>query len=241
MTPQEKMNQLAAAALRAAPPAGSAPKPATYMAPFGKPTEKEVKPVAKAPEAAPVAAPEAEQTETTVTATQHADAPAKAFIDKPDAELRAMIEDREEKIGKKLGRQSLAVTLSLLGLLAAGGVWYAVSPGAQASVAKLVPALKQSVNDAKMIGSITSQYDESLEKISVHGKRIDDATASLGIDPTSVSKEDNLSMDDEMGKMMGEGAVTTGDRDKLLQQKFGFVEKLMGKRAGGDEAPAMNP
>ena len=63
MTAQEKINQLATAALRSGPPAPVAPKPATYMAPFDKPktvalaeVPASAAPVASAEPAAPAAA-----------------------------------------------------------------------------------------------------------------------------------------------------------------------------------------
>lgn len=236
MTPQEKINQLAVAALRSAPPTGSAPEPATYMAPFGTPRSKEEN---KAPAKLEVL-PDSPEVEKETNLGEYAEAEAKPFVDQVDPELRAMIENRDVRIAKSIKRRSLALTMSVLAMLGGGGWWYSVSPTAQASVAKLIPALRQSVDDVKMIGSMTSQYDDSLEQISVHGGRIDDATAALGIDPTSVSDEENMELENEMREMMGDGAVTVGDRNKALQDKFGVVGKLMGKKEG-QETSNVNP
>lgn len=226
MTAQERINQLANAALRAAPPTASIPKPATYMAPFEKPKARNLVPVAK---------PAVEQ---------FSEAEAKAFVPvaaaavevqplvhQSDPNFSAMIDDRDGKMKKKLGRQSLFVSFSVLALLVGGGVAISLSPKAKASVETLIPALKQSVGDVKMIGSMTSQYDESLEQVSAHGSRIGDASAALGIDPASVTAEEDQELQAEMANMMGDGAVTTGDRDKLLKEKYGFVGKLAGKQA----------
>lgn len=77
MTIQEKIDQLANAAIRSAPPAPVAPKPVTYMAPFEKP--KTVALVA-VPEAAGAAAPVRDTL------------PAAPFKDEADPLLRAQID-----------------------------------------------------------------------------------------------------------------------------------------------------
>jgi hypothetical protein len=223
MTAQEKINQLATAALRSGPPAPVAPKPATYMAPFEKPktvalaeVPASAAPVASAEPAAP-AAP--------------AEPAAVPFKDEADPALRAQIEEREAFLQKRQQRKSLAVTFGLLALFAAGGTWCYTSPKARAEIGALVPALSQSVEDVKMLGSITKKYDEQLEKIAVRGDQIADATRAMGVDPDSVSPGSNAELDAEMAKMMGEDGPTTGQRDKALQDKFGFIGKLAGDKA----------
>jgi hypothetical protein len=203
MTAQEKINQLATAALRSAPPAPVAPKPATYMAPFDKP-----KPVALVEVPASAAPVEAAV----------APAPAAPFKDE------AILQKRHQ-------RKSLAVTFGLLALLAAGGTWCYTSPKARAEIGALVPALRQSVEDVKMVGSITKKYDEQFEKISVRGDQIADATRAMGVDAASVSPDGNAKLNAEMAKMMGEDGPTTAQRDKALQEKFGFIGKLAGANA----------
>lgn len=60
MTTQEKIEQLALAALRSAPPPATVPQPATYMAPFEKPKNvglvERAKPAVETAAPAPVAA-----------------------------------------------------------------------------------------------------------------------------------------------------------------------------------------
>lgn len=219
MTAQEKINQLATAALRSAPPVPSAPKPATYMAPFDKPKTVAITEVSPASEAA-----------VTSPAPVATAAPAPAFKDEPDPELRAQIEERESVIGKRQKRKSLAVTFALLALVAGGGAFCYTSPKARAEIGALVPALRQSVEDVKMVGSLTKKYDEQLEKIAVRGDQIEEATRAMGVDPASVSPDGNAELDAEMAKMMGEDGVTTGQRDKALQDKFGIVGKLVGNK-----------
>lgn len=213
MTAQEKINQLATAALRSAPPEPSLPKPATYMAPFEKP--KTVALVEVPVSAAPAVAA----------------APVAAFKDEPDPELRAHIEEREALLRKRHQHKSIAVTFGILALFAAGGIGCYTSPKARAEIMALVPALSQSVDDVKLVGSITKKYDEQLDQIAVRGDQIADATRAMGVDTDSVSAEDNAGLDAEMARMMGEDGPTTGQRDQALQEKFGFVGKLAGEKA----------
>lgn len=231
MTTQEKINQLASAAIRSAPPAPSLPKPATYMAPFDKP-----KTVALV--AAPVSVSAAAPAPVAPAAAAASEAPAAPFKDEPDPELRAQIEEREGLLGKRNKRRSLAVTVGIFAILGSAGFWCYQSPKARAEIGALIPALRQSVDDVKMIGSITEKYDEQLDKIAVHGEHIDEATRAMGIDPVSVSPGGNADIDAEMAKMMGEEGPTTGERDRALKEKFGVIGKLAGR--SGDKPAAAN-
>jgi hypothetical protein len=229
MSTQEKIQQLALAALRSAPPSG-VPKPATFMAPFEKP-----KTMAIAEKAAEAVAPAPVET---VEAPAFQEAAPLPFKDEADPELRAMIETRDVRIDKQLARQSLLVTVAALAVLAAFGTWFATSPKAQAQAKALVPALKQTVADAKMIGSITSQYDESLKEIGGRGTEIDKATRALGADPTKLGPNEDPNMEAEMKGMMGEdGGPTTAERDRALNETFGVVGKLVGKQASSPAQP----
>jgi hypothetical protein len=226
MTIQEKIDQLANAAIRSAPPAPSLPKPATYMAPFDKPKT-----------VALVAAPDSAAEPVPVTAAAAVEAPAAPFKDEPDPELRAQIEEREIVLAKRHKRKSLAVTLGVLAVLGSASFWCYQSPKARAEIGALIPALRQSVDDVKMIGSITKKYDEQLEKIAVHGDQINEATRAMGIDPASASPEGNAEIEAEMAKMMGEEGPTTGERDRAIKEKFGIIGKLAG-RSGNKPAAA---
>lgn len=210
MTIQEKIDQLATAALRSAPPEPVAPKPTTYMAPFDKP--KTVALVASTDTAAPASSP-----------AFTAPLPAVPFKDEADPELRAQIDEREALLQKRHKRQSLAVTFGALAILGSAGFWCYQSPKARAEIGALIPALRQSVEDVKMVGSITTKYDEQLDKIAVHGEHLDEATRAMGIDPASVSPDQNSEIDAEMAKMMGEEGPTTGERDRALKDKFGVI------------------
>lgn len=226
MTTQEKINQLASAAIRSAPPAPSLPKPATYMAPFDKPKT-----------VALVAAPVSAAAPAPVAPAAAAEVPAVPFKDEGDPELRAQIEERDALLQKRHKRRSLAVTVGALAILGSAGLWCYQSPKGRAEIGALIPALRQSVDDVKMIGSITEKYDEQLDKIAVHGEHIDEATRAMGIDPASASPDQNVEIDAEMAKMMGEEGPTTGERDRALKEKFGVIGKLAG-RSGNKPAAA---
>jgi len=88
-----------------------------------------------------------------------------------------------------------------------------------------------------MIGSLTTRYDQQLEKIAVRGDQIRDATSTLGADPDSLAEGVDPNMEAEMEQMMGGEGVTSVDRDKVFKEKFGIVAKL----AGGKEKPVSAP
>jgi hypothetical protein len=232
MTTQEKIEQLALAALRSGPPPAAAPKPATYMAPFERPKTVALVEAAK-DSAAPVLAD--------ASVALEPDAPAKSFRHESDPELRGEIDARDARIGKQRARRSLAVSLGLAALVAAAGGWLAVSPSARAGLAAIIPALKGGVEDVKMIGSLTTRYDQQLEKISVRGDQISDATLALGADPEALAEGVDPNMEAEMEQMMGGEGTTSVDRDKAFKEKFGVVGKLVGNKSKPDTAPAGGP
>lgn len=237
MTTQEKINQLAMAALSSAPPSASLPKPATFTPAPEK--LKEPTPVVGMPEViateaplleiAPVAAPEA--TGEAAPALQH----------QSDPGFSALIDESEARMKQKLFRQRLTVNLLILGLIASTITWYSNSATAQAEVKALIPALRESVRDVKMLGNILGTFDKQLQKIGTHGTAIDEATRSMGIDPTKVAASDDVNMEQEMNEFTrGEGKTTT-QRDALFKDKFGVVAKLAGDKAKLGEPKESTP
>lgn len=220
MTSQERINQLAQAALRSAPPSGRRPKPATYMPSFEQMRSErfiEKRPVTSSPESQTAAA---------------RPAPAPAEVTKPvvndavesDKNLTAMLDLRDEVKGRKLRRTSLAVTCTLLALCTGAGAFAAFHPGAKRQVGSLAGALQESGKDLKALGSIIGTYGKQLDKVAVQGSRVDAATMALGVKPdTDTSGQDTriaIAMEDFSG------GPTVTERDAALRAKFGLVGKL---------------
>ena len=218
MTPQEKIQQLAMAALRSAPSPTGAPKPSTFMADAEK--LRAIPTAAPVEQAAPVAAAPA--------VVEVAPLPTPAFKDEGCPELRAMLEERDATKEASNKRKSLAVTCALLALLAAGGGWFAVSPSAQAKVARIVPLFKESMRDVKSLANTKKNFDQQLEKIAVRNDQIGDATKALGVDPNSVPEGNGEEIESAMKDMMGGEGRTVTERNKDVQDKLGVVGKLLG-------------
>jgi len=233
MTAQDKIQQLAMAALRSAPSPSGVPKPSTFMADREKlraiPTATPIEPVAKAEPAAPVTA-----AMPVTEAGLQAEAP---FKDEGCPELRAMIEERDAKKAISQKRTSLAVTLSLLALLGSAGGWFAVNPSAQAKVAKIVPLFKESFRDVKTLANTKENFDKQLEKVAVHGDQISDATRAMGVNPDEVPAGNGEEIDGAMKSMSG-GERTSTERNKDVQDKLGIVGKLLGNKKPGENAEA---
>jgi hypothetical protein len=232
MTAQDKIQQLAMAALRSAPSPSGVPKPSTFMADPEKlraiPTAAPVEPVAKAEPVAPLA---------TMPVTEAGLQPEAPFKDEGCPELRAMIEERDAKKATSQKRTSIAVTLSLLALLGSAGGWFAVNPSAQAKVAKIIPVFKDSLRDVKTLANTKENFDKQLEKVAVHGNQIDDATRAMGVDPNAAPKEAGEEIDGAMKNMM-DGQKTTSERNKEVQDKLGIVGKLLGNKTPGEKTEA---
>lgn len=246
MTTQERINQLAGAALRSAPPTAATPQPVTFMPSFDRLKTAEF---ASDPEAAtaaaaaailaakaPVAAAPAASAPNALAQAlaKAAAAPAKPAAEEvikdahqSDPDLKDMLDARDGKRAKREKRNNRAMTFALLAIFAAGGTWLTVSPTARGKMNTLVTAMKQSGKDVKSLGSIMGTYEKQLDKVAVQGARIDAASLALGVDPTADTSSQDASISAGMKDLTGEGGgPTVMERDAKLQQKFGIVNKL---------------
>ena len=232
MTAQERINQLAGAALRAGPPPATAPKPATFMPSFEKMRSAEF---AAAAPAAPVEQPAPVAAKPT-PAPVAVEKPAAAAVVIPtgqsesDEELRSMLDARDEHKTKKTRRTSLIVTFAMLSMLAAGGTWFATSASAQAKARFVVQSVRECGRDIKGMTQIMGTYEKQLDKVAVQGARIDAATSALGVDPTTDTSAQAAEIEGAMAQMSGEEGPTVSERDKAMQAKFGIVSKMAGDK-----------
>lgn len=240
MTTQERINQLAGKALRSGPPPAAAPKPATFMPSFEKMKSSEFVAITSPDvtrSASAVAAPAPAAAPAPVKVAAAAPAPAAVVVAPVDpeseAELRSMIDSRDQKMIKKRSRTSLAITCSLLALLVAGGIYVTVSPTARGKMNSLVTAIKQSGKDVKGLTSMVEGYDKQLDQVAVHGARLDEATKALGADPNAEAGSAQADIDAAMKDMSG-GETTSRERDAALKDKFGIVSKVAGRKVEDD-------
>ncbi|WP_367871675.1 hypothetical protein [Luteolibacter sp. Populi] len=229
MTTQERINQLATKALRAAPPTAAAPQPVTFMPSFDKLKAAEfvtTPVVAPAPVAAPAPAP---PNVVAFTPSLEVVSPA----NESDPELKEMLDSRDGQRSKREKRNNRLATAALFLLFATGGTWLTVSPTARGKVGTLVTAVQQSGKDVKSLTGIMGTYEKQLDKVAVQGARIDAASLALGADPNSNASAQDASISNGMNELTGEGGgPTVMERDANLQKKFGIVGKL-----GKDMAP----
>lgn len=151
-----------------------------------------------------------------------------------DLDLQAELEAREKRLKKKRALQSRSVTLVGIAAIAGVAAGYHFSPSFQAQVGELVRNVRQSGKDAQTLGTITESYDKQLEKVAAHGNQLDQATRSLGADPTQAGTDDP-NFDKQARELTGEDPAAT-DRTKQLKEKFGDVQKLAGKAKAADES-----
>lgn len=233
MTAQERINQLAGAALRAGPPPATAPKPATFMPSFEKlksadfiapgqtATATEEKPAqAKVAAPAPAAAAQKPATAEVVIPTGPSES---------DEELRTMLDARDEVKSKKTRRTSIIVTFAMLSMVASGGTWFATSESAQAKARFFVQSVRDCGRDIKGMTQIMGTYEKQLDKVAVQGARIDAATAALGVDPNTDTSAQGAEIEGAMSQMSGQEGPTVSDRNKAMQAKFGIVSKMAGE------------
>lgn len=199
-------------------------------APSHSPAPAKVTEVATAP--APVAAAQA-------VPAAPADPEAKAGAEKlehvsvneTDPEFGALLEEREGRIKKKASRARWAVNLLLIGLFGGTATAFTVSPTLRGKVEHFAVSLKEGVEDVKMMGKGSENYDEALEEIGQRGNQIDEASRMMGVDPTTVDPGDDPNMLAEINALAGE--------DVGLDSRLGKLQSLgkIGQAITGAEGP----
>ena len=224
MTTQERINQLAAKALRSAPPAAVAPQPVTFMPSFDKLKTAEF---ATSPVAAPAVAPAAAPAPAPLNVIGFTPPAELAPANESDPDLKDMLDSRDGQRSQREKRNSRLATAALLLLFATGGTWLTGSATARGKVGTLVTAMKQSGQDVKSLTGIMGAYGKQLDKVAVQGARIDAASLALGVDPDADASAQDASISDGMSELTGEGGgPTVMERDANLQKSFGIVGKL---------------
>lgn len=140
------------------------------------------------------------------------------------AELGALLDERQQRMERQRRRNKLVTVVVFLALTGGGYGWFIQSP-------QRVQAFHEAMNDIRSVGdfaSIVAKYNKSLEKIKVHSAQTDNATASMGIDPTKDNSEDAYLEKETKEMMIGEGK-TVGERNRVLREKFGAAGKNGGK------------
>lgn len=163
-----------------------------------------------------------------------------------EEDLQALIDEQARRISsrRRLGNRLLLGFFALL--LAAGGGAYGLVPSVRQQVNQLAADMKLIGRDMRMASSpeeMKKAYDKSLEKIGTRSTAVDDATRSLGVDPTTVTDND---LSAEERKLMGNEGRTVSERNRTLQTKLGDMKRQMANTtakptAAPSPAPAPRP
>lgn len=151
--------------------------------------------------------------------------PPAVLDDAASEELAKVLDEQQARKKSKARRATLVTLLFFLGATGGASAWFVQNP-------ERVQAFKDAMRDIRSVGdvkSLVAKYDKALERIQVRSKQIDQASMAMGIDPTKVDENDDPYMEAEMKSMMGSEAngkaKTVGQRNKLLKEKFGHMEK----------------
>lgn len=148
-----------------------------------------------------------------------------------DTMLNKAFEEREAHLARRKKITRLTAAACILALCGSGFAWYSSSENNQAMVHNLwtdTVSITQEVKEGADVGKIMETYDEALDKVAVRQDQINDASVSLGQDPTKDDAESRERLARQMKTVTGD-ARTTMDRDKDMQKKFGKLAEA--KRA----------
>lgn len=128
----------------------------------------------------------------------------------------------------------LVTAAVLLGFAGGGYAWFIQSP-------ERVQAFHEAMNDIRSVGDVTSlaaKYSKALEKIKVRSTQIGDSTAAMGVEPSKDAGKDPA-FEKEMKDMTGGEGKTVGERNRLLKERFGSMDKT--GASPGLPVPAATP
>jgi hypothetical protein len=203
MSDEEKLKKLFQACLRG-PANDSVAKvepPGRAVSPLATPATPEPPAVADLSVAIPAPAP--------VVANLGLDAAAAE-------ELRVLLEEQNNRKARKDKREKLMFLIVLLVLIGGGCAWFVQAP-------ERVQALKEAIRDIRSAGDVVAVFDkyrDALTRVSVRSKQIDQSTGELGVSSNTAGEKDPY-LDAEMGAMMSGEGKTVGQRNRMLQDKFG--------------------
>ncbi len=143
-------------------------------------------------------------------------------------ELRILLEEQHRRLKRKRVRETVGALVVFLALFGGGFGWFVHSPDR-------VEAVRAAIKEVRSVGDIASmvaQYQKALDKIGTRSQDIDAATESMGVSASQEGMKD-VHMDAEMKQMMGGEGKTAGERNRMLQEKFGSV------KTGGLKAAVM--
>ena len=197
-TDQEKLQKLFDAALRETPAAQTPAPPAPQPPPAAEP--------------APATPPTLQ--------------PAPAIDAGASEELARLLDEQHQRTSRRRRREALLTLLAVLGLLGAGGIWFASSP-------QRMQALREAVRDIRTVTDATAlaaKYQDALDRISKRGNQIDEASSALGVDPSKTVPKGAL--DAQMKEFSG-GGTSPVERAEILQKKL----SKLGAATGHPSAP----
>lgn len=134
-------------------------------------------------------------------------------------ELRILLEEQHHRLKRKRIRETVGALVVFLALTGGGFGWFVHSPDR-------VQAVRAAIKEVRSVGDIAgmvAQYQKALDKIGTRAQDIDIATESMGVSANQEGMKD-VYMDAEMKQMMGGEGKTAGERNRMLQEKFGSVK-----------------
>lgn len=145
---------------------------------------------------------------------------ANAGLDATSAEeLRILLEEQHRRLKSKRRRETIGALVVFLGLAGGGFGWFVHDPSR-------VQAVRDAVKEVRSVGDIAgmvAKYQKALDKIATRSQDINAATESMGVSSDQSGMKD-VNMDSEMKEMMGGEGKTVGERNRVLQEKFGSVK-----------------
>lgn len=151
--------------------------------------------------------------------------------EKASAELATLLEAQNKRKASKRRRDALVTLTACIAIFGGGFGWFVQS-------AQRVQAFRETITEIRSAGDIAAilaNYQKAVDRIGARADQINESTESMGVSSNQDGAKDP-NLESEMLAMTGGEGKSVGQRNQILQEKFGKVAEAARAKTGPPEA-----
>ncbi len=150
------------------------------------------------------------------------------------SELATLLEAQNQRTTSKRRRDAVITLVTCIAMVGGGFGWFVKSP-------ERLRAFREAMTEVRSagdVGAILANYQKAVDRIGARSNSIDEATESMGVSSNQDDAKDP-NLEAEMLAMTGGEGKSVGQRNQLLQEKFGKIATAA--RTGIEQSPVKSP
>lgn len=128
-------------------------------------------------------------------------------------EMASLLDEKQRRKARRRRMEALVSAIVLFGSVVGGLTWFNADPHRRQALQEVLADLR-TLSDARLIAA---KYQDALHRISAHSRRIDQASMSLGVNPSQPVAGGVL---DAQMKELTPGAITPIERAETLKRNL---------------------